>query len=90
MDTNPARGTSVDEIRVTNEYLRPKDCAVLLGVSLPTFWRLTHTEAFPDPARLLNGGVKRWAISDLRKFADSARSPKGEAEAATPAKAKGS
>jgi prophage regulatory protein len=49
------------------EFLRPKDCARLLGIGLSTFWRWAAEGRFPKGIRLSNRATV-WRREVLESF----------------------
>ena len=56
----------------TNEkiLIRASEAAELLSMGRSTFWRNVADGSLPAPVKI--GGITRWRVADLLKFAQSA------------------
>lgn len=53
-----------------NPLLSARECAKILRISEPTFWRWVANGIVPKPIKL--GGLSRWPLSDLQRTVDEA------------------
>src|SRR5690606_27075477 len=51
--------------------LKDRECAALLSMSVPTFWRRVADGTVPKPIKL--GGLSRWAQSEIIAVIDAAK-----------------
>jgi predicted DNA-binding transcriptional regulator AlpA len=58
--------------QVPQKLFNCNDCARYFGVSITTFWRMTHKDDFPKPYRM-NGRNRRWRLEELEAFLESTR-----------------
>jgi prophage regulatory protein len=58
-------------------FLRRKQVARLLNVTVPTLWRWTKKGIFPKPIKL-GPNVSGWAAADVYSFLESRRNVDGE------------
>ena len=61
-----------------NVYVRPKEAAHLLSISLPTFWRYTHRPGFPRGLKI-GPAVTVFARAELLQWVQRQPSNKKEA-----------
>lgn len=57
-------------LRPENPLLNARECAKILRISVPTFWRWVAKGNLPKPIKL--GGLSRWPLSDLQIVLDRA------------------
>lgn len=53
-----------------NPLLSARECAKLLKISVPTYWRWVANGIVPKPIKI--GGLSRWPLSDLEGTLDEA------------------
>lgn len=58
-------------------FLRRKQVARLLNVTVPTLWRWTQKGIFPKPIKL-GPNVSGWAASDVYAFLESRRNARDD------------
>jgi len=58
-----------------DRIMRPREVMQMLGLSLPTIWRMRRRGEFPEPLRLSPGAVG-WRASTIAKWLRG-RHPKG-------------
>jgi len=58
-------------MEVRDPLLKDKQCAEILGCSVPTFWRRVSEGVVPRPLRI--GGTSRWPLSEINNVIEQAK-----------------
>jgi len=56
---------------ITDPLLVARECAAILQVSVPTFWRRVADGTVPKPVKL--GGLSRWPQSEILEVIETAK-----------------
>jgi predicted DNA-binding transcriptional regulator AlpA len=56
---------------ITDPLLVARECAAILQVSVPTFWRRVADGTVPKPVKL--GGLSRWPQSEIFEVIETAK-----------------
>lgn len=63
-------------MNITDPLLRDRECAAILGISVPIFWRRVADGTVPKPIKL--GALSRWARSDIDAVIKTAKAQRGQ------------
>jgi prophage regulatory protein len=61
-----------DQINNPNKIIRPKELKDLIGLSIPTIWRMCQEGLFPKPLKL-GGNSTGWRYEDVQSWINSRR-----------------
>jgi predicted DNA-binding transcriptional regulator AlpA len=65
-------------MNITDNLLKDKECATVLGCSVPTFWRRVADGTISRPLKI--GGTSRWPQSEIHAVIDRAKAARGSKE----------